>query len=136
MPDNRPDDRLPIATRGAPARQPSERSCRLVDWKPVDGNPSLAGRATIAFAGGWIVGSIPVFRRGDGSLSAGAPSMPLLDANGQHMRDEAGKKRYAAIITFTDRDARGRWERAVLGALRDGGITPAEPAAIVWEPAS
>ena len=107
----------------APSR--SERLARLTDWRPVADNASLAGRATIAFSGGWIVAFIPIFRRADGGLSAGAPSMPILAADGTHQRDEHGKRRYAPVISFADRDARERWDQTVLGALRDGGIAPA-----------
>jgi len=54
----------------------AERICRLVQWAPFKNNPSLIGRATIAFAGGWIVVGIPIFRSKDG-LSVGVPAFPI-----------------------------------------------------------
>jgi hypothetical protein len=104
-------------------RTEEPRVARLIRWDPADGNPSLVGRATIAFSGGWIVNSIPVFRRTDGSLSAGPPSIPIVGTDGVHQRDaDSGKKRYAAVITFADADAKRRWDRTVVTALADAGI--------------
>lgn len=96
--------------------------CRLLEWKPISDNPSLVGRCTVCFSGGWIVSGIPIFRRGDGTLSAGTPSVPLLDPNGVQLRDETGKRRYSAIITFETREARSRWNDAILAALSEGGV--------------
>jgi hypothetical protein len=95
---------------------------RLVEWRPVDANPSLVGRCTITFPGGWTVNSIPIFRRKDGTLSVGAPSTPVLASDGTHARDENGKKRYLPIITFENKEARQRWEAIVLAVLADAGI--------------
>jgi hypothetical protein len=94
----------------------------LRDWRPwSQPNNSLIGHATIAFTGGWTVSSIPIFRRADGSLSAGVPNAAQLDGEGRvKLRD--GKRVYTAVITFADADARSRWNRAVLGALADAGI--------------
>lgn len=100
----------------------SSTGARVLNWAPVDGNPALLGRVTIAFAGGWIVNSIPVFKRADGSLTAGVPSAPIVGSDGVHQRDEAGKKRYAPLIGFSDRDARARWEIMILAALEAASI--------------
>jgi hypothetical protein len=109
----------------APRR--TERACRLVQWTPVDNSPSLIGRATIAFAGGWVVSAIPIFRRADGSLSVGVPNSAQLDAEGRiKVRD--GKRQYASILTFESTEAKARWSRMVLGALIDAGIVPGLPA--------
>lgn len=89
-------------------------ACRLLDWYAFKGESALVGKATIEFPGGWIVAGIPVFRRQDGSLSAGGPDAPIVDKDGRHATDQGGKKRYAKIITFKDRAAQARWERLVL----------------------
>jgi hypothetical protein len=108
------------------ATQRAERACRLVQWSRVDNNPSLIGRATIVFAGGWIVSAIPIFRRADGSLSAGVPSSAQLDADGRiKVRD--GKRQYTPILTFESAEAKARWQRMVLGALAAAGIGEAAP---------
>lgn len=104
----------------APTRRPA--GCRLTEWKPVDGNPALVGRCTVCFQGGWIVSAIPIFRRADNTLSAGTPSSPVLDPNGVQLRDENGKRRYSAIITFETKEARSRWNDAILAALSEGGV--------------
>jgi hypothetical protein len=105
-----------VAPRPAPA-------CRLVDWKPWHKpNPSLLGHATVAFSG-WTIHAVPVFRGRDGSLSAGGPSAPILDADGRQKVDGAGKKQYQAIVTF-EGNGRDIWTRAVLGALAAAGIDP------------
>jgi hypothetical protein len=109
------------ANRQSIAARRTERACRLVQWTPVDNNPSLIGRATIAFVGGWVVGGIPVFRRADGSLSAGVPNSAQLDAEGRiKVRD--GKRQYASILTFETAEAKARWGRMVLGALAEAGV--------------
>jgi hypothetical protein len=106
-------------------RQPGD-GARLIDWKPLDSG-SLIGKATIAFASGLTVSNIPVFRGRDGALSAGGPDAPLVDQNGIQLRDAGGKRRYTKVISFENREARERWNRAVLTALRDAGIAGAAP---------
>ena len=119
-------DVTPMRRALAPAPR-AERQCRLVEWRPIDNNPSLAGRCTITFSGGWTVSAIPIFWRKDGALSPGVPSTPILAADGTHARDDAGKKRYLAVITFENKEARARWDGAVLGALAAAGITGGVP---------
>jgi hypothetical protein len=106
-------------------RRTDERPCKLLEWKPWPlSNPSLVGHATIAFAGGWTIHAIPIFRRADGSLSAGVPNAAQLDAEG-HVRLKDGKRQYTAVVTFETADGRERWQRLVQGALAAGGITGA-----------
>ena len=107
----------------------TERSCRLVEWKPwSQPNPSLLGHCAIAFAGGWVVHSIPVFRRGDSSLSVGVPNAAQLDAEGR-IKQRDGKRDYKPVLSFETTEARERWQRMVLGALAAGGITGTPEAA-------
>jgi hypothetical protein len=107
-----------IATRTAPS---AERVCRLVQWTPWPfPNPSLLGHCSIAFAGGWVVHQIPVFRSKDG-LGVGVPNAAQIDADGRiKLRD--GKKQYTAMLSFETTEGRERWRRMVLGALAVGGI--------------
>jgi hypothetical protein len=99
-----------------------EHIARLVDWRPVADNPSLLGRATVVFSGGWGAPGIPVFRRADGSLSVGPPSYPIVGQDGVQQRDDAGKRQYTAALFFADAAARKRWNDLVLAALADAGI--------------
>jgi hypothetical protein len=102
--------------------QRTESACRLVEWKPwSQPNPSLIGHCAVAFAGGWVVHAIPVFRRGDGSLSIGVPNAAQLDAEGR-IKQRDGKRDYKSILSFETADARERWRRMVLAALTDAGI--------------
>jgi len=116
-----PDHSLPAVpardTRPVPA-------CRLTDWKPwPQANPSLIGHATVAFNSGWTINSIPIFRRGDGSFSAGPPSMPQIGPDGRQKTDASGKKVYAPVMSF-DVPGRALWNAAIIGALAAAGIRP------------
>jgi hypothetical protein len=118
-------DRYPLTT----PRHAGDRSCRLIEWKPWPfDNPSLLGHCAIAFSGGWCVNSIPIFRKGDGSLSVGVPNAAQIDSDGRiKVRD--GKRQYVAVLSFETAEGRARWQRMVLGALAAGGITSAAGAA-------
>lgn len=101
----------------------AERVCRLRGWKPWPfENPSLIGHCAIAFAGGWVVHDIPVFRTADGGLSVGVPSIPHLDRDGRVKLKPDGRRDYSVAMSFETKQARERWQRLVLGALATGGI--------------
>lgn len=103
-------------------RQPGEHA-RLVKYEPWPlPNPALIGHCAIAFAGGWTVHDIPVFRTAGGGLSAGVPSIPHLDRDGRVKLKPDGKRDYSALLGFETKAARERWQRLVLGALVDAGI--------------
>jgi hypothetical protein len=100
--------------------------CRVVEWKPWPfDNPSLIGHVDAVFSGGWRINAIPVFKRADGSLSVGVPSIPVLDSDGRVRLKPDGKKQYTALIGFEAPGAKRRWEDAILGALAAAGITAA-----------
>ena len=94
----------------------------LREWKPSTNPGSLAGKATVSFSGGWIVSNIPIFRRSDGSLSAGAPDMPLVGPDGTQLVGDDGKRRYAKVISFDTPAARTRWNDAIVHALHEAGV--------------
>jgi hypothetical protein len=114
-----------------PAREPHHpgEHARLIryDAWPLP-NPALIGHCAIAFAGGWCVNAIPIFRRGDGSLSVGVPSAAQLDHDGQIKLKPDGKRAYTAILTFETGTGHDRWQRLVLAALAAAGITSAAEA--------
>jgi hypothetical protein len=111
-----------------PHQQPRERNARLVEWKPTTGQSgALIGKATICFAGGWTISSIPVFQ-GPGGLSVGTPDAPLVDRDGVQLRDENNKRRHGKVVSFATPEARKRWQILVLGALAAGGVTAASEA--------
>jgi hypothetical protein len=117
-----PDANQAVQADHPPSRRQTDRITRLLEWRPASGNSALVGKASIRFSGGWIVSNVPVFRRADGSLSAGPPDAPLVGADGQQLTDENGKKRYTKIISFETQDARARWNEAVLAAVAEAGI--------------
>ncbi|HEY5299764.1 MAG TPA: hypothetical protein VIJ55_03715 [Acetobacteraceae bacterium] len=111
----------PAVIERAIAEAPRERTARLISWTPwLAPNPSLVGHADVDFDG-WVVFRIPIFRRKDGGLSAGAPSAAEVDRDGVQQRDAAGKRKFWAVISFSG-VGKERWQRAVLAALADGGI--------------
>jgi hypothetical protein len=107
---------------GALTTERAARTCRVVLWTPWPfPNASLIGHVTIAFAGGWVVHKVPVFRKADDSLSIGTPSAAEIDADGKvRLRD--GKRDYKSVITFENAAARERWQHTILAALTDAGI--------------
>jgi hypothetical protein len=113
---------LPNLQRKSTPALRTDRACRIVAWKPwSQPNLSLLGHCVVAFTGGWVVHSIPVFRHGDHGLSVGVPSAAQLDADGCiKLRD--GKRQYTAVLSFETTEARERWQRLVLTALADAGI--------------
>lgn len=95
----------------------TQPACKLKEFWRVSNTGPLVGKATIEFPGGWIVAGIPVFRRQNGTFSAGAPDVPIIDSDGKHCVDDRGKKRYAKIITFANDAAQQRWERLVIDCV-------------------
>src|SRR5690242_4993783 len=94
------------------------RIARLVEWKPWNGSASLIGHCSVAFAGGWVVHKVPVFRTKDGGLAAGTPSAAQI---GTVKTKPDGGRSYENIISFQGPEARERWQSAVLTALADAG---------------
>jgi hypothetical protein len=74
-----------------------------------------------------------VHRHPDGRKWTGLPSKPQLDQEGRHRTDPAtGKKAYANIVEIPDKDARARFQKAALEAVRlplDQGEPPGPPPA-------
>ena len=114
------------STSIAPRR--AERTCRLLAVEPWPfENPSLIGHCSIAFAGGWQVHRIPVFRKADGSLSVGTPDAADVDRDGRIKLKPDGKKSYGEIITFETTEARERWQRMIQAALAEAGVAAPQP---------
>ena len=121
------DDPNPVAAYDSAVGLPRDRPappCRLTDWKPWPmPNPSLLGHATVAFNSGWVINSIPIFKRADGSFSAGSPSIPVLDRDGRHKIGADGKKQYTQVMGY-EGAGRELWSRTIVGALLAAGIDP------------
>jgi hypothetical protein len=103
--------------------RPAGAGGRLIGCRPwPHPNASLRGHCDIDF-GGWVVCEIPIFRRGDGSISAGSPSAAKVDAEGRQRVLPNCKRDWWSVIKF-EGDGRQRWERAILGALMAAEIEP------------
>jgi len=102
---------------------------RLIEWRPFRRN-SLRGFATIELPIGLVIADI-VICTSHGRTWASLPSKPMIDSGtGAAIRDDAGKLKYAPILSWRDRDLGDRWSNAVVelvraahpGALDDGGL--------------
>ncbi len=87
----------------------------ISDWKPLR-KGALRGFLTATLPSGLVVHEISVLVS-NGKAWASPPSKPLLDRDGRVMVNDAGKRRYAAIIEFATRELRDRWSSAVIDAL-------------------
>jgi hypothetical protein len=104
-----------------------ERPCRITQWLPF-GSGALLGKATVEFRNGLVISGVPVFRKGDGSLSVGTPDCPLVDSQGMQLRDaDTGKRRYGKVVSLATQEARERWNATITSALADAGITGTAP---------
>jgi hypothetical protein len=54
----------------------------------------------------------------DGRPWASPPGKAMLDRNGLVMRDDAGKAKYAPIISFASKELRDRFSAAIIDAMR------------------
>lgn len=94
----------------------TERGPRVLEFKPLAKN-SLRGFATVEFPSGLIMSDVSV-HVSHGRPWASPPSRPMIDREGQAMRDGEGKLRYSPVVTFTDKAVRGRWSDSVIAAIR------------------
>lgn len=93
------------------------RPFELAAWRPLAKN-SLRGFATIKQPSGMVIADIAVHER-DGKAWASPPGKPMLDRDGRQMRDDAGKLRWSALISFADRATQDAWSAGVVAAVRD-----------------
>jgi hypothetical protein len=77
---------------------------------------TLRGFATVQLRSGMIVADVAVHIT-DGRPWASPPSKPILDRNGSAVRDDAGKIKYVAIISFASKDLRDRFSTAIIDAM-------------------
>jgi len=87
------------------------------DFRPLQKN-TLRGFVRARLQSGMIIGDVAIHVGGDNKTWAAPPSKPLIDREGQVLRDADGKVRYVPLITFASRELRDRFSEAVLDALR------------------
>ena len=97
------------------ARERVRHAFLVEDWKPVVRN-TLRGFCTVTLPSGLILSEVAVHI--DGAKSWAMPaSKPMISREGTVMRDQAGKVRYAPIISFTSKELRDRFSGQVIEAL-------------------
>lgn len=79
---------------------------------------SLRGFAKIRLASGMILNDVAIHVSGDNKLWAAPPSKPMLDREGQVLRDAEGKIRYVPLIAFATKEQRDRFSSLVVDAMR------------------
>jgi hypothetical protein len=79
---------------------------------------TLLGSASVAFPSGLVINDISILN-GERGPWASPPGKPQLDRDGNVVRDQAGKVRYAAVVEFTSREVRTRWSASIIEALRE-----------------
>jgi hypothetical protein len=89
---------------------------RITEWRPLHKN-TLRGFCVIELPSGLIVREISVHTK-NGKRWASLPSRPMLDADGRQVVNHAGKKQYAALLGWRDRDLADRFSAAVVEAVR------------------
>jgi len=99
----------------------------LLGWRPM-AKGSLRGFAKVRLGRALVINDIPVLQS-NGKAWASMPGKPLVDRDGQPMRDNRGKARFAPILEWSDRDAGDRFSAAVVEAVtREHGAAAIEVA--------
>ena len=77
---------------------------------------SLVGFGTLRLPNGLVIADCPVCES-HGKAWASIPGKPILDPDGRHAEQD-GKKHYAPILQWADRDTADRWSDAVVDLVR------------------
>jgi hypothetical protein len=88
---------------------------RLVSFKPLV-KGSLRGFANVELPIGLRITDCPVLNS-NGKAWATLPSKPILDRDGKHV-EVNGKRQYAPILEWRDRDLADRFSAAVVDLVR------------------
>ena len=94
---------------------------RCVDFKPVQ-RKTLLGFATVYVAEMRMqIADVAIHER-DGRRWAQLPSKPILDANREVKRDDAGKPVYVPVFKFDSKEVERAFSRAVIRAVEEYGF--------------
>lgn len=88
--------------------KPQPKRLRLISWKAV-AKDSLRGFATVELPNGLVLNDLPVLIGSNGRAWATLPSRPVLDREGQQKLDINGKRQYAPIAEWKNRDMADRF---------------------------
>src|SRR4051812_20712850 len=101
--------------RGMTAAVTDRPRLRLISFKPLRKN-SLIGFASVELPMGLKLFDSPVLTS-NGKTRASLPSKPVLGADGKQV-EVYGKRQYASILEWRDRDLSDRFSQAVVDAVR------------------
>jgi hypothetical protein len=88
----------------------------ILEWRPIE-RGTLIGFARVRVELWHLVfDGCAVHRKGERQWVA-LPARPQLDKDGQALRDESGKVKYAPCVWFSDRTVADRFSASVLAAL-------------------
>lgn len=86
----------------------------ILDWRPMKRN-SLLGFVKLQL-GALKITDVTV-NTSNGRLWAGLPSKPMIDRDGNAMRNEQGKIRYVPILEWENKGTGDRFSDSVVSAL-------------------
>lgn len=86
----------------------------ILEWRPMKRN-SLLGFASIQL-GALKIKDVTV-NTNSGRLWAGLPSKPMVDRDGNAMRNDQGKIRYVPLLEWDSKAAGDRFSASVVAAL-------------------
>jgi len=89
---------------------------KVTDWKPLN-RGALLGFCTVTMPDGMVLREVAIMQTNT-SIWASPPARPMVDKDGYVMTDDAGKRRYTAVVEFVSKEVRDRWSMAVIDALR------------------
>jgi hypothetical protein len=95
---------------------PARPSLQLLTFKPVRRN-TLRGFAEVRLPSGLIITDIVVGEAG-GRQWALLPSKPMLDRDGNPMREESGKLRYSPVVEWATPALRDEFSKRVVALVR------------------
>ena len=88
----------------------------IEDFVKVERN-TLRGFAKVRTPSGIIFHDVAIHRQADAAWASPA-SKPLLNRDGQHIKDASGKAQWVPIVSFTSRELRDKFSTAVIDVLR------------------
>jgi hypothetical protein len=100
--------------------RPAARRMRLVSWRPIT-KGRLLGFAIVELPNGLKVHDCPVLVS-KGKAWASLSNRPVLDADGRHVVDHTGHRRYAGLLGWRDRDLAYHFSVAVVELVRHADL--------------
>ncbi len=88
----------------------------VLNWKPIKRN-SLLGFAEIQL-GAMIINDVTI-NNSAGRLWAGLPSKPMMDRDGNAMRDDREKIKYVPLLKWASKESGDRFSDSVIAALEE-----------------